>query len=165
LRSNRRVFEHGLRGHAPISGLFAFGAPRATSYGVGAFWGPVQFALIEPAKVGAAIRSRPLQPTRSRCTLFPSLRARKPGAALLLPARRRLSAPWMLTPRTPSFHNGAGRAFTENDPTSDTSLSLRSTGASAPSVRPPALAPRATLERAKSSITARARIVPPSPRT
>jgi hypothetical protein len=125
----------------------------------------VQFALLEPEKVGAAIRSRPLQPIRSRRTLFPSPRSRGPGAVPLLPARRRLSAPWMLTPRTPSFHVGAGRAFTENDPTSDAPLSLRSTGTSAPNFRRPALAPHATLECAKSSVTARARIVPPSPRT
>jgi len=36
---------------------------------------------------------------------------RAPSRALL-PARRRLSAPWMLTLLAPSFHVGAGRAFT-----------------------------------------------------
>jgi hypothetical protein len=92
----------------------------------------VQFALLGPGRVGAAIRSRPLRPIRSRCTLSPTPRVRGLGTALLLPARRRLSAPWMLTLRTPSFLVGAGRAFTENDPTSDALLSLRGTGVSAP---------------------------------
>jgi len=61
-----------------------------------------------------------------------SLRFGRPRATLLLPAWRRLSAPWMLTLRVPSFHIGTGRAFTKNDPTSDAPLSLSSTGASAP---------------------------------
>jgi len=91
-----------------------------------------QFALPEPERVGAAIRLRPLWSTRSRCTHRPSPRSQGPETARLPPARRRLSAPWMLTLLTPSFHVGAGRAFTENVPTSDTLLSLCGTGASAP---------------------------------
>jgi len=85
-----------------------------------------------------------------------------PEPRILLPAWRRLSAPWMLTLRTPSFADGAGRAFTENDLTSD--APCRS---AAPVCRllfrPPASASRAFLAR-EVGFTARARIVPPSPR-
>jgi hypothetical protein len=49
----------------------------------------------------------------------------------------------MLTLRTPSFHVGAGRAFTENDPASDT-LCRSAAPASRLLFRPPAAAPHAS---------------------
>jgi len=65
-----------------LSAAFRLSAsPRATSYGVGALRDPVQFALLGPGRVNAAIRSRPLRPIRPRRTLSPSLRVRSPGTA------------------------------------------------------------------------------------
>jgi len=79
------VFEHGLRG-ASLSAAFRLSASsRETTYGVGALRGPLQFALPGPERVGAAIRSRPLQPIRPRCTLYPGPRVGGPGTAHLLP--------------------------------------------------------------------------------
>jgi hypothetical protein len=89
---------------------------------------PVQFALLELETVDAAIRSHPLRSICFRCTLSPNRGLCRPGTTRLLPAWRRLSAPWMLTLLVPSFHVGTGKAFTENNPPSDALPSLRSTG-------------------------------------
>jgi hypothetical protein len=96
------------------------GAFRAASYGVGAFQGS---SAVRAAWTREGGRCYSLTSRFSRFVLdAPSPQARlssdpEPRDCFL--ARRRLSAPWMLTLRTPSFHIGAGRAFTENDPTSD----------------------------------------------
>jgi hypothetical protein len=69
-------------------------------------------------------------------------------------ARRRLATSRMRTLRTPSFHIGAGRAFTKCIPTSDAPCRLP-----APAVRlllrPPAPPPFATLERTRFGFTER----------
>jgi len=93
---------------------------------------------------------RLLQPIRSSCTLYLRFElspAPKPRVALF--AWRRLSTSWMLTLRAPSFHVGAGRAFTRCVPPSGTPCHLP-----APTrrllLRPSAPAPCATLEHTRS---------------
>jgi hypothetical protein len=64
-------------------------------------------------------------------------------------ARRRLSTSWMLTLRAPSFHVGAGRAFTRYVPTSDASC-RHPAPARRFLLRRPARASCAALERTRS---------------
>jgi hypothetical protein len=68
--------------------------------------------------------------------------------------RRRLSTPWTLTLRAPSFHVGAGRAFTRCFPTSDAPLSSPGTDGRL-LFRPPAPPPCAALERMRFGFTER----------
>jgi len=138
------VFEHGLHGNEPLDGLW----PWAHSVQHRTAWeprlGPVQFALLEPGGVSAAIRLRPLRPTRLSMHPLPERGICRPGTARWLLARRRLSAPWMLTPRTPSFHVGAGRAFTETIRPLTPSVAPRHRCVGSCS-DPPAAAPRTSL--------------------
>jgi len=77
-------------------------------------------------------------------------------------ARRRLSTSWMLTLRAPSFHVGAGRAFTRPVPTSD--ASCRHPAPARRFLPDRQLEPRALLSSARGLFHREARIVPPSPR-
>jgi len=70
------------------------------------------------------------------------------------PARRRLTTSWMLTLRAPSFHVGAGRAFTSFVRSSDASR-RRPAPDRRLHLRRPAGAPCVSLERAKSPVTDR----------
>jgi hypothetical protein len=79
---------------------------------------------------------------------------RCPTRSRALSTRRRLSTSWMLTLRAPSFHVGAGRAFTSCVPTSDAPCRLP-----APACRllfrPPAPPPCSALERTRFGSTER----------
>jgi len=156
------VFEHGLRGGTSRYGLRPIDVSRATSYGVGALLGPVQFALLGLGRVGAAIRSRPLRPLRSSTHPLSrdhDLRDLEPRCAF---AWQRLSAFWMLTLRAPSFHVGAGRAFAENDPTSDVLCRLVAPARWLQTNCPLLLG--MLLSSLPSHVDRETRIVPPSPR-
>jgi len=107
--------------------------PPATSFGSGASSGPRSSRCLTPrgwTLLFAGVRfgrSASRAPSILRSGRVPT------GSRARWRARRRLSTPWMRTLRAPSFHAGAGRAFTRCVPSSDTSMSSRGTGASAPS--------------------------------
>jgi len=87
----------------------------------GSLRGAAQFALLGPGGVDVAIRWRPLRSIRSPRTLCPRAETYFGTKPSMLSARRRLATSWVLTLRAPSFHVGAGRAFTRCVPTSDVS--------------------------------------------
>jgi len=78
-------------------------------------------------------------------------------------ARRRLATSWMLTLRAPSFHVGAGRAFTRPVPTSD-AFCRRPAPACRLLLPDRQLLPRVLLSSARGQFHRTTRIVPPSPR-
>jgi len=114
------VFEHGLRGNEPFSGFFAYRhVPRSIVRRGSLPWVQCSSRCLDLggwALLFAYARFSRFAPDApsSQARVSSDLEPRH-----CFPARRRLSAPWMLTLRTPSFHIGAGRAFTGNDPTSD----------------------------------------------
>jgi hypothetical protein len=157
------VFEHGLRGNALLSGLFAYRrVPRSIVRCGSLPWVQCSSRCLD-------LGGWALLFAHARFSRFvldaPSPRARllpdpEPRDCFL--ARRRLSAPWMLTLRAPSFHIGAGRAFTENNPTSD--ALCRSTAPVVGSCPTASYCPTCHSRAREVRFTARARIVPPSPR-
>jgi len=122
-----------------------------------------RFAPFGPSGVGVAIRLRPLQPIRFSCTLFPRAEPLVLLEAVQSLERRRLATSWMLTLRAPSFHIGAGRAFTSCVPTSDAPCHLP-----APArrllFRLPAPCPSRHSRAVEVWFYRETRIVPPSPR-
>jgi len=125
-------------------------SPRTASYDVGASDGAAQFALLGLEGVDVAIRWRPLRlirPSRILCPRAGTCSDSKPST---LVARRRLATSWMLTLRAPSFHVGAGGAFTRPVPTSDALCHHPAPACRLLFARPPASAPRAALERVRS---------------
>jgi len=121
----------------PVRAVWTFGGGRCYS---------LASASVEPLLV------HPLSSSRSVVRL----------EAARSPARRRLSTSWMLTLRAPSFHVGAGRAFTRCVPASDARCRLPAPVVGSCSDRQ--LLPRVLLSSARGSVHRETRIVPPSPR-
>jgi len=123
----------------------------------------VQFALLGPERVGAAIRSRPLRSIRSRCTLSPRRLSPNVGPRVCFLRGDASQRPGCGPSARPLFI----LALEEPSPNPSRPLTL-SRRSAAPACRllfrPPASAPCASLAYGVD-FTARARIVPPSPRS